>query len=127
MSERTIRHEASVRGSSAWSTMRPVVAAIACGLVFGFVLAAAPAGAQGRGKSDPIGHSTDLSTKPRPGVPAPPEPRERIVPEQRVRDPITGKEVVVPQHYEGPGQPQPSTGYGTKGEGPVLAPPKDSR
>src|SRR5262245_48654780 len=124
MSELTI-HDRSARGPSTWTAMRLLAATVVLGV--GITMAAAPAAAQGRGKSDPIEHSKELSGKPTPGLPGAPEPRERIVPEKRVRDPMTGKEVIVPQHSEGPGQPPPSTGYGTKGEGPVLAPPKGSR
>jgi hypothetical protein len=124
MTKRT-SHDRSARGLSRPTAMRLLAATVVLGV--GITMAAAPAAAQGRGKSDPIGHSQELSGKPTPSLPASPEPRERIVPEQRVRDPLTGKEVIVPQHTEGPGQPPPSTGYGTRGQGPVLAPPKDSR
>ena len=123
MSKRTT-HDRSARGRSNRTATRLLLATFAVGIAV--VVTAAPAAAQTRGKSDPIEHSKDLSTKPMPGVPAPTEPRERIVPEKRVRDPMTGKEVVVPQHSEGPGQPPPSTGYGAGGQGPVLAPPKGS-
>ncbi len=124
MSKRTIQ-DRSARGVSHRTATRLLWATLAVGVAV--AMSAAPAAAQSRGKSDPIEHSKELSTNPKPGVPPPSEPRERIVPEKRVRDPNTGKEVIVPPHYERPGQPPPSTGYGTKGEGPVLAPPKGSR
>ena len=63
---------------------------------------------------DPIDHSKDLSTKPMPSLPGPTPPTERLVPESRHRDPATGREFVVPKHYERstPGQPSstPSPG-----------------
>ncbi len=124
MSKRIIRDR---QGGGLWK--RNAMSLLTATLVVGaaVTLVSTPAWAQGRGKSDPIDKSQDLSNKPLPGLPAPPEPRERIVPEKRVRDPVTGNEVIIPQHTERPGQPPPSTGFGTKGQGPVLAPPKDSR
>ena len=64
--------------------------------------ASTPANAQARpgGAPDPIDQSRGLSTQPRPALPAPPQPSERLVPESRQRESGTGKEYVTPPHYE---------------------------
>ena len=125
MTVRISRRERSARGPECFTRNGSAVAALVFGLLFAIGAGGTPASAQGRGKPDPIDQSKGLSTKPLPSAPAPDQPRERLVPEKRHRDPHTGGEVVVPPHYERPGQPLPVTGDGTKG--PVLAPPGGSR
>jgi hypothetical protein len=66
-----------------------------------------------------------------------PEIAERVVPERRVRDPISGKEIVIPAHTERSISGQavqvpPQTGYDAGGGAPVhipggIRPPADSR
>ncbi len=91
---------------------RSAALAASVGLLFGSMTASGPAVAQVRpGKApDPIDQSRGLSTRPVPSLPAPEQPTERVVPESRQRDPGTGREFVVPPHYERstPGQPSSS-------------------
>lgn len=107
---------------------RSAAFAAGLGLVF-WTLAGGPTAAQVRPKlaPDPIDRSRGLSTQPRPTLAAPEEPTERLVPESRQRDPGTGKEMVIPPHYERsttdrPWQAPPPTGYGTPGERPMRIP-----
>ena len=85
----------------------------------------------------PIDQSRDLSTQGVPKLGAAGTPNERLVPERRVRDPLTGREFVIPAHYERRITDQqwwvpPLTGYGANHEGPVhiqggAQPPADQR
>src|SRR5262245_35992918 len=81
---------------------RPSALAAGLALVASSMTASGPAVAQARpGKGpDPIDQSRDLSTRPMPSLPAPEQPTQRLVPESRNRDSVTGRDVVVPPHYE---------------------------
>lgn len=75
---------------------------------------------------DPIDQSRGLSTRGVPKLGAAEPPAERLVPERRFRDPLTGREVVIPAHQERRLTDQrywvpPLTGYGAH-EGPVHIP-----
>ncbi|MET0851783.1 MAG: hypothetical protein ABW020_11675 [Candidatus Rokuibacteriota bacterium] len=95
-----------------------------------------PAVRTGRAPS-PIDQSQSLSTHGVPKLGAATTPAERLVPERRVRDPLTGREIVIPAHYERRITDQqwwvpPLTGYGANHEGPVhiqggSQPPADQR
>jgi hypothetical protein len=84
-----------------------------------------------------IDQSRSLSTHGVPKLGAATTPTERLVPERRVRDPLTGREIVIPAHYERRITDQqwwvpPLTGYGANHEGPVhiqggSQPPADQR
>jgi hypothetical protein len=86
---------------------------------------------------NPIDQSRDLSTSGLPKLDAAGTPTERLVPERRLRDPATGREIVIPAHYERRITDQqwwvpPLTGYGSHHEGPVHIqggpqPPADQR
>ena len=104
-------------------------AAVAAGLALLFwSLASSPTAAQVLRPGtapDPIERSRDLSGRPMPKVTAPDQPTERLVPESRQREPVTGKEIVTPPHYErstpdGTWQSAPPTSYGT----PTAIPPR---
>ena len=76
---------------------------------------------------DPIDQSRALSSRGAPTAGPPPTIQYRLVPEQRVHVPGTGREVVIPPYYERllpdqSWQAPPVTGYGTRGEGPVYIP-----
>jgi hypothetical protein len=71
-----------------------------------------------------IDQSRGLSTQGLPKLGAAGTPTERLVPERRLRDPVTGRETVIPAHYERRITAQqwwvpPLTGYGAHHEGPV--------
>jgi len=51
---------------------------------------------------DPIDRSRALSTRLVPTLAAPEQPIERLVPENRLRDHGTGKEIVIPPDYGRP-------------------------
>jgi hypothetical protein len=77
-----------------------------------------------RSRPSAIDQSRDLSTHGVPKLGAATTPAERLVPERRVRDPRTGREIVIPAHYERRITDQqwwvpPLTGYGANHEGPV--------
>jgi hypothetical protein len=105
-------------------TRRSAALAGSVSLLLWSMAASGPAVAQTRpGKApDPIDQSRGLSTKPVPSAPGPDQPTERVVPESRQRDPATGREFVVPPHYERsvPGQPSSSPPPG------AFPPPGDS-
>ena len=102
-------------------------------------LTAAPAAAQrGRpGSPDPLGEVIDRAQRPAPAAPAPEAPIERVVPERRERDPISGREIVIPSHTErsisgSAVQVPPLTGYDAGTGAPVhlpggIRPPADER
>ena len=81
---------------------------------------------------DPIDQARGTATRPVPTLPAPDQPAERLVPERRLRDPGTGKEIVIPPHYERritdqQSQVPPLTGYGARGEGTIIHIPGGER
>ena len=105
-------------------------------LVAGVLAAAAPVQAQiggGAGpsypyQSNPVDRVYRDVQKPLPRLPAAPPPATRWVPEQRVIDPGTRQEVVIPAHEERritdtQVNVPPLTGYGPGG--PVHIPPGD--
>ena len=87
--------------------------------------------------SSPIDQSQSLSSQGLPKLGAAGTPTERLVPERRIRDLLTGREIVIPAHYERRITDQqwwvpPLTGYGANHEGPVhiqggSQPPADQR
>ena len=92
-------------------------ALLAAGLGLGCsVWAGGPTAAQG----DPIDQSRDLSTQSMPRLPVPAQPTERLVPESRRRDPLTGQDKVISPHYERAttGRPEapPPIGYDPPGQ-----------
>lgn len=113
-------------------THRLLVLAVAIAVV----LPGIPAEAQRARPPDPLNQAIDRARRPVPSVPAP-DISERVVPERRVRDPFSGREVVIPSHTErqiseravqGP----PLTGYDARGGPPVhvpggVRPPAESR
>ena len=103
-------------------TRRSAAFAASVGLLLWSMTASGLAVAQTRpGKGpDPIDQSRGLSTKPVPSAPGPDQPTERVVPESRQRDPATGREFVVPPHYERSGPGQPSTSPPPPGALPPL-------
>jgi hypothetical protein len=113
--------------------MRRLVLALAAVLA---LLPVAPAAAQRYRPPDPLNQAIDRARRPVPSVPAP-DVSERVVPERRVRDPFSGREVVIPSHTErqisgGAVQVPPLTGYGAGGGPPVhvtpgIRPPAESR
>ena len=114
--------------------MRRLVLTLAA--VLAAVLPVAPAAAQRARPPDPLNQAIDRARRPVPSVPAP-DVTERVVPERRVRDPFTGREVVIPSHTErqvsgGTVQVPPLTGYDAGGGPPVhvqggVRPPAESR
>jgi len=114
--------------------MRHLVLLLA--LVVTAVLPIVPASAQRARPPDPLNQAVDRARRPVPSVPAP-NITERVVPERRVRDPFSGREVVIPSHTErqvsgGAVQVPPLTGYGAGGGPPVhvpggVRPPAESR
>jgi hypothetical protein len=111
------RSAARMRRSAAFAAVLAVVS---------WSLAAGPTAAQIR-PPDPIDQSRDRSTQPRPALPPPGQPTERLVPESRGRDLGTGKDTVTPPHYERStpdrlwqGPPPPS--YTAPGESPTRVP-----
>jgi hypothetical protein len=102
-------------------------------LAVGLLAAASPAGAQITGiggprypySSNPVDKAYQDAQKPLPRLPAAPPPASRWVPEQRVIDPGTRQEVVIPAHEERritdtQVNVPPLTGYGPSG--PVFIP-----
>ena len=76
---------------------------------------------------DPIDQARSRALAPVPKAPVQPSPSERFVPERRFYSPELGREIVVPGHYESRITDQqyvapPLTGYGPRGERPVLIP-----
>lgn len=81
---------------------------------------------------DPLGQARSVGTQPVPPLPGPDQPAMRLVPERRVLDPLTGKETVIPSHYERritdqQFQVPPLTGYGVRGDGTITVFPGGER
>lgn len=81
---------------------------------------------------DPLGQARSVGTNPVPTLPPPDSPTTQLVPERRVMDPLTGKEVVIPSHYERQLTPQqaqvpPLTGYGVRGDNTITIFPGGDR
>lgn len=80
--------------------------------------------------SDAIDQARQRALAPIPQAPGPPPPSDRWVPERRVFSSEYQREIIIPGHYESriTGQQYvvpPLTGYGTRGELPVVIPGGD--